>query len=138
MEMCGCRLMMSNMSAHEAPAPIHRGDVFWIEPDALRGALPGSAHPHVVIQEDVFNQSRIPTVIVCALTSNLKRANEPGNVLLDVGEGNLAKQSVLVVSQVSVVEKSQLGAYIGTLTDRRVEQILAGMRFQQAAYFDRR
>ena len=82
-------------------AVIHRGDVFWIEPDESRGSIPGSPHPHVVIQDDVFNRSRIHTVIVCALTSNLKRANEPGNVLLDVGEGNLSKQSVVIVSQVS-------------------------------------
>jgi mRNA interferase MazF len=58
-------------------------------------------------------------------------------VLLDVGEGNLPRQSVLVVSQVSSVEKAQLGEYIGTLSDERVEQVLAGMRFQQAAFFTR-
>jgi mRNA interferase MazF len=125
-------------STHQRPAAIHRGDIFWIEPhDQTRGAVPGSAHPHVVIQEDVFNQSRVNSVIVCALTSNLKRANEPGNVLLDPGEGNLPKQSVLVVSQVSAVEKTRLGPYLGSLSERRVQQILAGMRFQQASFFDR-
>jgi mRNA interferase MazF len=117
--------------------PIGRGDIFWVDPDASRGSVPGSAHPHVVIQDDVLNRSRIHSVVVCALTTNLKRASEPGNVLLDPGEGNLAKQSVVVVSQVSAVEKSQLGAYIGTLDDRRVDQVLDGLRFQQAAYFDR-
>jgi mRNA interferase MazF len=71
------------------------------------------------------------------LTSNLKRASEPANVLLDVGEGNLPRQSVLVVSQVSSVEKAQLGEYIGTLSNERVEQVLAGMRFQQASFFTR-
>jgi mRNA interferase MazF len=117
--------------------PICRGDIFWVDPDASRGSVPGSAHPHVVIQDDVLNRSRIHSVVVCALTSNLKRANEPGNVLLDPGEGNLGKQSVVIVSQVSAVDKSQLGAYIGTLGDRRVDQVLDGLRFQQAAYFDR-
>jgi len=120
-----------------APRPICRGDIFWIEPDALRGSVPGSPHPHVVIQDDVLNRSRIHSVVVCALTTNLKRANEPGNVLLDPGEGNLGKPSVVVVSQVSAVEKSQLGAYIGTLVERRVDQVLDGLRFQQTAYFDR-
>jgi mRNA interferase MazF len=120
-----------------APRPICRGDIFWIEPDALRGSVPGSPHPHVVIQDDVLNHSRIHSVVVCALTTNLKRANEPGNVLLDPGEGNLGKPSVVVVSQVSAVEKSQLGAHIGTLEGRRVDQVLDGLRFQQAAYFDR-
>jgi len=91
-----------------------------------------------LIQDDVFNRSRINTVIVCALTSNLNRANEPGNVLLDFGEGNLPRQSVLIVSQVSSVNKTQLGEYIDTLSDRRAEQILDGMRFQQASFFGQR
>lgn len=118
-------------------APIHRGDLFWIEPDESRGSVPGYAHPHVVVQDDVFNHSRVSTVVVCALTSNLKRANEPGNVLLEAGEGNLPKQSVVVVSQVSSVEKARLGERIGALSDARVEQILAGLRFQQASFFNR-
>jgi mRNA interferase MazF len=119
------------------PARINRGDVFWIEPDDSRGSVPGYAHPHVVVQDDVFNHSRITTVVVCALTSNPHRANEPGNVLLEVGEGNLPKQSVVVVSQISSVEKTRLGERIGSLSNARVEQILAGLRFQQASFFER-
>ena len=118
--------------ASETPS---RGDVFWVEPDETRGSLPAIVHPHVVVQDDVFNRSRIATVVVCALTTNLKRASEPGNVLLEAAEGNLPKPSVIVVSQVSVVEKTKLGAYIGSLSPERVEQILAGMRFQQASFF---
>lgn len=126
------------MRTNRAPADIHRGDVFWIEPDESRGSIPGSPHPHVVVQDDVFNRSRVHTVIVCALTSNLKRATEPGNVLLDVGEANLSKQSVVIVSQVSSVDKTHLGEYIGALSEERVQQILDGMRFQQVSFFDRR
>lgn len=114
---------------------IRRGDIFWVDPDESRGSVPGVPHPHVVLQEDVFNRSRITTVIVCALTSNLNRASEPGNVLLDPGEGSLPKQSVVVVSQVSSLPKTQLGELIGTLSEDRVEQILAGLRFQQASFF---
>ena len=90
-----------------------------------------------MVQDDVFNRSRINTVIVCALSSNLKRANEPGNVLLEPGEGNLSRQSIVIVSQVSTVYKDRLGEPIGALSDARVEQILAGMRFQQASFFNR-
>jgi mRNA interferase MazF len=118
-------------------SPIHRGDVYWLDADESRGSVPGHPHPHVVIQDDVFNRSRISIVVVCALTSNLGRANEPGNVLLEVGEGGLAKQSVVVVSQVSAVYKTRLGERIGALSDERVEQILDGMRFQQASFFNR-
>ncbi len=85
----------------------------------------------MVIQDDVINRSRINTVVVCALTSNIKRANLPGNVLLDVGEANLSKQSVVVVSRISTVDKRQLGEYIGTLTKQRLKQILVGMQFLQ-------
>ena len=116
---------------------IQRGDVFWLAPDASRGEAVDYAHPHVVVQEDVFNHSRITTVVVCALTSNLHRATEPGNVLLDAGEANLPAQSVVVVSQISSVEKSRLGDKIGSLAPARVEQILAGLRFQQASFFAR-
>ena len=118
-------------------AEINRGDVFWIAPDDSRGSVPGYSHPHVVVQDDVFNHSRISTVVVCALTSNLHRAKEPGNVLLEVGEGNLPKQSVVIVSQVSSVDKARLGERIGSLSDTRVDQILAGLRFQQVSFFGR-
>jgi mRNA interferase MazF len=110
---------------------IDRGDLFWIAADE------GYPHPHVVVQDDVFNHSRISTVVVCALTTNLLRASEPGNVLLDVGEGDLPKQSVVVVSQISSVEKKMLGERIGALSGARVERILAGLRFQQEAFFRR-
>jgi mRNA interferase MazF len=119
------------------PERIDRGDLFWIGPDDSRGPAPDYSHPHVVVQEDVFNHSRVTTVVVCALTSNLGRASEPGNVLLDPGEGGLQRQSVVVVSQVSSVEKTRLGERIGSLSRERVEQVLAGLRFQQRSFFDR-
>jgi len=130
--------MTTNPASSDPPAArIHRGDLFWIASDDARGPAPAYAHPHVVVQDDVFNQSRITTVIVCALTSNLHRATEPGNVLLDPGEGNLPSHSVVVVSQISSIDKARLGDRIGALSDARVEQILAGLRFQQRAFFER-
>jgi mRNA interferase MazF len=111
---------------------INQGDIYWVPLEEPDGSEPGYIHPHVVVQENVFNRSRLKTVVVCALTTNLKRAKAPGNVLLEAGEANLPKQSVVVVSQVSMVEKIQLGEYIGSLTEQRVNQILAGMRFLQS------
>lgn len=113
---------------------INRGDIFWLDPDEARGSCPAIAHPHVVVQDDVFNHSRIETVVVCALTSNLNRHTEPGNVLLDPDEGGLEKQSVVVVSQVSCVLKTRLGPYIGSISELRVAQALAGLRFLQRCY----
>jgi mRNA interferase MazF len=116
---------------------VRRGDLFWIAANDVRGAGAAFSHPHVVVQDDVFNRSRIRTVIVCALTTNLGKATEPGNVLLEVGEGGLPQQSVVVVSQIDSVEKTRLGERIGALSQERVEQILAGLRFQQASFFER-
>jgi mRNA interferase MazF len=116
---------------------ISRGGIFWIAADPSKGSVPGSPHPHVVVQDDVFNVSRISTVIVCALSSNLHRASEPGNVLLEPGEGALERQSVVVASQVSCVYKARLGAYVGSLSQARIDQVLAGLRFVQAAFHRR-
>ena len=107
---------------------INQGDIFWIDLAEPAGSAPGYTHPHVVIQNNLFNRSRINTVLVCALSSNLKRAAAPGNVLLERAEANLPKQSVVVVSQVFTVDKGQLGDLIGTLAKARVRQILDGLR----------
>lgn len=117
---------------------LRRGDLYWLAEDDTHGPAAAYAHPHVVVQDDVFNRSRITTVIVCALSTNLHRATEPGNVLLDVGEGGLPRQSVVVVSRIASVDRARLGARVGALSDARVEQVLAGLRFQQASYFGAR
>ena len=118
-------------------ASINRGDIFWIAPDDSRGPPPSYSHPHVVVQDDVFNHSRISTVVVCALTTNLAKAKEPGNVLLEPAEGDLPRQSVVVVSQIRSVEKTRLGERIGALSEARVDQILGGLRFLQRSFFTR-
>jgi mRNA interferase MazF len=107
---------------------INQGDIFWVDLDEPSGSEPGYRHPHVIMQNNLFNRSRINTVVVCALTSNLKRATAPGNVLLNPDEANLPKQSVVVISQIFTVDKTQLGDYIGTLTSKRVGQILEGVK----------
>ena len=106
---------------------IRQGEIYWIELEEPVGSGPGYRHPHVVIQNNLFNWSRIRTVVVCALTSNLMRGEAPGNVVLENGEGGLTRQSVVVVSQVFTVDKSQLCEYIGTLSGPRVRQILEGV-----------
>lgn len=109
-----------------------RGDLYWVSAEDVV-----YAHPWVIVQDDVLNRSRITTVVVCALTTNLHKATEPGNVLLDEGEGGLPKRSVVVVSQIESIEKARLGARIGSLSGERVDQILDGLRFQQRAFFER-
>ena len=107
---------------------IHQGDIYWIDLGEPSASEPGYRHPHVVIQNNLFNQSRLSTVIVCALSSNIRRAQVPGNTLLEMGEANLSKQSVALATQVFTVDKSQLAEYIGTVSPRRLRQILDGIR----------
>lgn len=106
---------------------INQGDIYWVDLDAPSGSGPGYRHPHVVIQNNLFNRSRINTVVVCALTSNLSRAQAPGNILLETGEANLPKQSVVNVSQIFTVDKGDLVEMIGALSRQRIRQILDGV-----------
>jgi mRNA interferase MazF len=110
---------------------VNRGDVVWIAPEDPRATAGIDSNPRVVVQDDVFNRSRITTVVVCALSTNLERARDPGNVLLEAGEGGLAMQYVVVASQIAAVEKSRIGERIGSLSEERVDQILAGLHVQQ-------
>lgn len=107
---------------------VNQGDVFWVDFDDPNGSEPGHTHPSVVIQNNLYNHSQISSVIVCSLTSNVKRAKVPGNVLLEQDEANLPKQSVVLVSQIYTVDKLQLREFIGTLSKRRMRQILDGVR----------
>ncbi len=103
---------------------IHQGDLFWV---AVEPADPSVRRPYVVIQNDAVNRSRIATVLLCGLTSQVRLAGVGGNVLLDSGEGSLPKQSVVNVSQVFTVQRADLEEYIGALSPGRVRQILDGL-----------
>jgi len=107
---------------------ILQGDVFWFDPGIPYGSAPGFLRPHVVVQNDAFNSSRIRTTVLCSITSNLGRAKAAGNVLLHKGEANLSRASVVNVSHIVTVDKSLLKEKIGTLSQSRVREIDAGLR----------
>jgi len=107
---------------------VRQGEVYWVDLGEPRGSEPGYRHPFVVVQNDVFNASRIATTLAIALTSNLSRANIPGNVQLRKGEANLPKASVVNVTQVMTLDKSDLREKLGKLSRTRVDQILDGLR----------
>jgi mRNA interferase MazF len=106
---------------------ISQGDIFWLNLGPPFGSEPGYRHPHVVIQNNAFNRSRINTVIVCALTTNLALAEAPGNVLLRRGEANLPTDSVVNVTQILTVDKRRFGERIGQLPAERLRHILQGI-----------
>ena len=107
---------------------INQGDIFWIDFKPPDGSEPGFRHPHLVIQNNLFNRSRINTVVVCTLTSNLKIAVSPGNLVLKKGEANLPKKSVVNITQIFTVNKNDLSEKIGTLSKERIFQVLQGIR----------
>ena len=106
---------------------IRQGQVFWIEFGPRTGSSPADRHPCVVVQNDVFNRSAIGTTVVCLITSNLARAKAPGNVLLKKGEAGLLKPSVINVSQILTIDKSELLEYIGKLNAASVAAVRDGL-----------
>ncbi len=107
---------------------INQGDIFWFDAGEPRGSSPAYSRPVVVIQNNVFNRSPLGTVLACALTTNFRRAKAPGNVLLNEGEADLKKQSVVVVSQVLTIDKSEMIDKIGTLSKERMDEIFEGIK----------
>ena len=106
---------------------IEQGEIYWVDLGQPSGSEPGYRHPHVVIQNNLFNASNINTVVICALTSNVKRGQAPGNVLLKKGEANLPKKSVVNISQIYTVNKSDLVEKIGKVSAKRFNEILEGI-----------
>jgi mRNA interferase MazF len=107
---------------------IRQGDVYWLDLGEPVGSGPGYRHPHVVIQNDAINRSGIETVLLCGITSNLKRAGSPGNVLLEAGEAGLPKPSVVNVSQLFTVDRSELLEKVGSLSPERLRWVVDGVQ----------
>lgn len=107
---------------------MQRGSIWWASlPDAT-GSMPGYRRPVLIVQSDSFNRSRINTVIAVVLTSNIKLATAPGNVLLPARATGLPKDSVANVSQIITVDKTLLTERAGQLASRELRQIDEGLR----------
>ena len=107
---------------------IRQGDLFWLDFGPMLGSAPAERHPCVVVQSDAFNRSRIATTVVCLITSNLARAVAPGNVALKKGEGSLSRASVVNVSQIVTVDKTELRERLGQLPGAALKSVLAGLQ----------
>lgn len=107
---------------------MNRGEIWWASlPDAV-GSMPGYRRPVVIIQSNAFNRSRIQTIIAAVLSSNLRLAEAPGNVILKAKSTGLPKDSVVNVSQIITVDKLFLTEQVGALTSRQMEKVESGMR----------
>lgn len=107
---------------------MRRGELWWASLPAPEGSGPGYRRPVLVVQADEFNRSRIQTVLVVVVTSNLRIAKAPGNVLLPAGECGLARDSVANVSQVMTLDKRLLGECTGSLPRKLLWRVDAGLR----------
>lgn len=107
---------------------ILQGDVFWFDFGPTLGSGPAEMHPCVVVQSDTFNRSRIATTVVCLITSNMDRALAPGNVPLRKGVAGLSRPSVVNVSQIITVDKTDLDARIGCLPAPALASVLQGLQ----------
>jgi len=106
---------------------ISQGDVWWAVLGEPVGSQPGFRRPVVVVQGDSFNRSRISTVVCVPLTSNLRLAEAPGNVLLDCDATGLTKDSVANVSQLVTLDRTSLTERVGSLPSAKLDLVLYGI-----------
>ncbi|HLO49323.1 MAG TPA: type II toxin-antitoxin system PemK/MazF family toxin [Kamptonema sp.] len=107
---------------------MYRGEIWWAHLPNPVGSEPGYRRPVLIIQDDTFIQSRIRTVIVVIITSNIELANAPGNVLLPSEETGLPRNSVVNVSQIFTVDKAFLTERIGAVPLSLQEEVDEGLR----------
>lgn len=105
-----------------------RGEVRWANLPAPTGSGPGFRRPVLVVQANPFNDSRIGTVVVAAITSNLTLAAAPGNVRIGKAESGLGKPSVVNVSQVLTLDRALLSEPIRRLPEKRMAVVDDGLR----------
>lgn len=107
---------------------MYRGEIWWADLPMPVGSEPGYRRPVLIVQDDTFTQTRLRTVIVLAITSNLELANAPGNVLLPSALSGLPKDSVINVSQIITVDKSFLVERVGSLLPDLQAEVDEGLR----------
>ena len=107
---------------------IKRGEIWWADLPEPRRSEPGFRRPVLIVQADAFNRSRIQTVVVAVITSNLELAGAPGNVLVPAKSSGLPRDSVVNVSQVLTLGREFLTERAGALPARLQGSVNAGLR----------
>jgi mRNA interferase MazF len=106
---------------------VRQGDVWWAELPEPQGSEAGLRRPVLVVQGDSFNRSRIATVVCVPLTSQLRWADAPGNVLLRARSTGLPRDSVANVSLLLAVDRSQLDERAGAISEIELQQVFNGI-----------
>ena len=105
-----------------------RGAVYWAELGPAIGSRPAKRRPVLVIQSDAYNESRLATVLVAVITSNTVLATMPGNVFLPSASTGLPRDSVVNVTAVVTLNKSDLGDYSGQVPNSLLDEVDRGLR----------
>lgn len=106
---------------------IAQGDVCWADLPEPAGSGPGFRRPVLVVQGDAFNRSHVATVVCVPLTSNLRWAGAPGNVLLPARSSGLPRDSVANVSQIVTLDRALLTERVGRISRKQLDLVLAGL-----------
>ena len=106
-----------------------RGELWWVDLGLPHGSEPGYRRPVLIIQNDFFNNSKINTTVIVPLTTNNLYAGVPGNVLLNKGESKLRKDSVIVLSQIKVIDKNRLIEKISKVNNAIIEEVENNLMF---------
>ena len=105
-----------------------RGEIWWASLPAPTGSGPGYRRPVLVIQSNPFNDSRISTVIVAVVTSNLSLEDAPGNVRVGKTDSGLSRPSVVNVSQIITLDRSLLTQRLRSLSADAQRKVDEGIR----------
>lgn len=105
-----------------------RGEIWWANLPPPSGSGPGYRRPVLIVQSDAFNDSKISTILVAVITSNLALADAPGNVRLSKSTGGLTKASVVNISQLLTMDRGLLGKRVGALPARTIQRVDAGLK----------
>lgn len=109
---------------------IKKGDIYWVKHES------NIPHPYIIIQDMELNNTKSTKVTVCRVTTNRRKLDMPGIVILEKGEGGLEKESIVESYNILTIERVDLGEYIGTLSRHRVNQILAGIRLVEQSFLN--
>lgn len=107
---------------------IERGEVWWADLGDAHGSAPARRRPVVVLQNDSFNSSRIRTIVVASMTSNLRLATMPGNVMVPEATLGLGRDSVVNVTQISTLDRRDILERVGALDVWLMDAVEEGVR----------
>lgn len=105
-----------------------RGQIWWADLGEPRGSSPGYERPVVILQSDSFNKTELNTVIVAIMTSNLRLAQMPGNVVVSMRTSGLESDSIINITQLFTLDRTDLIEYLGALPENKINQIGGGLR----------